>query len=104
VGADSPVAAIIAVKNGVAWRLRSEKPEGVYPDGAPNAGTPVEVFINASPRAPFAELELLGPVRKFMVGSHWQHTVRWSLIPLVHKSIDDSALHAEVEALLHATP
>lgn len=103
-GADSPVAAIVAVKNGMAWKLATPLPEGKYPDALEGAGMPVEIYVNDDPNAPYVELELLGPLRKSFVGSRWQHTVRWSLVPLAHKNIDDSALHAEVEALLHASP
>jgi hypothetical protein len=102
VGADSPIAAIVAVQDGVAWRLKAARPEGKYPDGAPEFGTPVEVYVSGDPKAEYAELELLGPLRKYATGSRWQHTVRWSLTPLQHKDIDDTALHAEVEALLRA--
>jgi hypothetical protein len=38
IGADSPIATIVAVRDGIALRLRAPKPSGQYPDGADKAG------------------------------------------------------------------
>ena len=102
VGADAEVAALVAVKNGIAFRARASRPPGEYPDGAPGHGTPVEVFVNGDLKAPYIEMELLSPLLKFNAGSRFRHTVRWSLHELAHKNIDDEELPNEVEALLRA--
>lgn len=101
-GIDSPVNSLVAVKNGMAWRIRTAHPAGNYPDGLSGAGNPVQLYVSADSRAQYAEMELLGPLRTYRVGSRWQQTVRWNLIPLTHTNVDDEAQFGEVEALLRA--
>lgn len=79
-GADSAVSAIIAVKNGQAWRIASALPRGEYPEGAAGAGFPVEFYNHSDAGVgQYVELELLSPLRRFAKGSRWTPTVRWSL-------------------------
>lgn len=104
IGADSPIAAIVAVKNGLAWRVAASKPKGEYPDGASGAGFPVEVYNHSDP-APdhYVELEILSPMLLFKKGVSWTHTVRWSLHSLPSKNGDESATREAIEKLLAPT-
>ncbi|HEX8550330.1 MAG TPA: hypothetical protein VF681_02115 [Abditibacteriaceae bacterium] len=95
IGADSDVAALLAVKNGMALRLRASRPNGAYPEN-----TPLMVYVNGFASEPYAELELSSPILEFKAGSRWKHTVRWSLIALKNQGIDNADLHFEAEALL----
>jgi hypothetical protein len=81
IGADSPVAAIAAIKAGDAWIQRTHRIEGQsYPDGASGAGFPVEFYNHeAAGSAHYVELELLSPVWKFSAETRRTQTVRWSL-------------------------
>jgi len=95
IGADSPVSTIVAVDKGWALKLTSDQPKGEYPDKCP-----VQIYVNGNRTEPYVELELLSPLRKWIPGSTWTHTVRWSLTPLESKSLVDPALLADVQALL----
>jgi hypothetical protein len=99
VGADSLNTTILAVKGDVALRLRTPRAEGEYPDGAPFYGTPIEVYVNGDKKAPYAELEMLSPIRTFTAGISWTQTVRWSLHPLPTKAAPASTI-AAIRALL----
>lgn len=105
IGADSPVSAIVAVRGQTAWRIRADKPKGEYPEGAAGAGFPVE-FYNHSDPAPghYVELELLSPLRRFVKGNRWTHTVRWSLHTLPSSDFQESATRAAIEKLLNSPP
>ena len=94
IGVDTPVVALASVKGQVAFVQKSARPEGQYPDGALNAGFPMEIYNNTSPA--YVELELLGPLRAYFgskdgksVGTRWTHTVRWSLHQLADASDED---------------
>ena len=101
-GADSPVAAIAAVKDGAALVLRAAKPKGDYPDGAEGAGFPVEFYNHgASGAEQYVEIELLSPLRRFVRGGGWTHSVRWSLHPLSSKDVDSVAVQTEIDQLLN---
>ena len=103
IGADAPRAAIIAVREGLAFRLRAAKPPGQYPDGADESGFPVEIYSSGLQKNGelFCELELLGPLRLTRAGQSWRHTVRWDLRRLTNRNTDSDASRAEVEALLN---
>jgi hypothetical protein len=102
IGADSPVATIVAVRDGIAFRLRAPKPAGQYPDGADKAGFPVEIYSSGPQEKGevFCELELLGPLKFTRTGQSWRHTVRWDLRRLANHDSNSEAQHAEVKALL----
>lgn len=100
-GADSPVAAIAAVRNGVALVLRAARPDGDYADGAEGAGFPVEFYNHGEGGAgQYVELELLSPLRRFVRGGAWTHTVRWSL-HLLSSRDNSSEYQQEIARLLH---
>lgn len=104
-GADSPVAALAALKDGVAFVQRAAKSSDQYPDGAENAGLPVEVYHHGDAGAgAYVELELLSPMRRFVLGAKWTHTVRWSLYALSSKDPNAPAVREEVKRLLNTSP
>jgi hypothetical protein len=102
IGADSPVATIVAVRDGIAFRLRAPKPAGQYPDGADKAGFPVEIYSSGPQEKGevFCELELLGPLKFTRAGQSWRHTVRWDLRRLTNRDIKSEAQRDEVQVLL----
>jgi hypothetical protein len=102
IGADAPVATIVAVRDGIAFRLRAPKPAGQYPDGADKAGFPVEIYSSGPQKKGevFCELELLGPLKFTRAGQSWRHTVRWDLRRLANRDSNSAAQRAEVEVLL----
>jgi hypothetical protein len=103
VGTDAPVSSLASVKDGVAFVQKTAKPEGIYPDGAvDNAGFPVELFINGDKDAYYAELELLGPLRDFSVGTKWTHTLRWSLNDMPSKDVTSKEVVEAVQNLLES--
>lgn len=105
IGADAPISAIIAVKNGVAWQIRAAKPKGQYPDGADGAGFPVEFYNHSDAgNGHYVELELLSPLRRFEIGSRWTHTVFWSLHSLPSGDLSASENRDAINALLGAAP
>ena len=95
-GLDAPVSAIASVKNGTTFLLKTAKPAGNYPDGADEAGFPVELYVNGDEKTFYCELELLAPLQDFFVGTKTTHTMRWSL----HETTSPAA----IEALLQASP
>jgi ribokinase len=79
-GADSPVAAIAAVKSGVAFVQRADKWKDQYPDGAEGAGLPVEFYNHGDGGAgQYVELELLSPLYRLKIGESKTLVTRWSL-------------------------
>jgi len=91
VGADSPVAVIVAVQDGIALRLRAAKPSGDYPDGAGSHGFPTEVYDSGTTQSHYVELELLSPFRIYVPGSRFTTTVHWSLHKLTAGDPDAAA-------------
>lgn len=103
IGLDSPVAALVAVKNGLAWCQRTEKLAGKYPDGAEGAGFPVEFYNhNAAGLGHYVELELLSPLWKFSAGTAKTQVLHWSLHPLPAGDPTSAEAMAEVTKLLAA--
>jgi len=103
IGADSRVAALVAVKDHTAWRIAAARPRGEYPDGAEGAGFPIEFYNHSDPPpAHYVELELLSPLRLFHKGTRWTHTVRWSLHPLPSSGLRSPETRAALESLLWA--
>lgn len=96
IGVDSPVSAIASVRNGTTFLLKTAKPKGNYPDGADEAGFPVELYVNGDKNVFYVELELLAPLQNFFVGTKFTHTMRWSL--------HNTTAPTEIEALLQAPP
>jgi hypothetical protein len=100
-GADSPVAAIAAVKGSVAFVQRAQKLDGQYPDGAEGAGLPVEFYNHGEGGvSQYIELELLSPLLRFRKGDSQTFVTRWSLHAL--PTAPQEQLRA-VESLLKAT-
>jgi hypothetical protein len=80
IGADSPQPAIAAVKDGIAFVQRAPREKGPYPDGASEAGFPVEFYNHGEPGTKhYVELELLSPLRYLRSGDTLRFTARWSL-------------------------
>ncbi len=103
-GFDTKVAALASVRDGVAWVQRAPRPDGQYPDGADGAGFPTEVYVNADPNNFYQELEFLGPLKEFYVGTSWTHTVRWSLHELPSTDSDSLEVVEAIEKLLLPAP
>ena len=82
IGLDSPVTAIAALREGTLFVQRGDHPRGRYPDGADEAGFPVELFDFGDAGYHYLELELLSPLVLLAEGGHCTFTVRWSLHPL----------------------
>ena len=99
-GFDSKISALAAVKDGVALVQKSARPDGQYPDGADEAGFPTELYINGDPKVYYAELEILGPLQPYYVGTSYTHTVRWSLHDLPSTDADSPEVLAAMEKLL----
>lgn len=99
-GADSPVAAIAAVKGGQAFVESAPHPQGQYPDGAVNAGFPVEIWNNGDPQTAYTEMELLSPLVAFHVGDVLTHTLRWRIRSVPDTNPADPELAAAVQKLL----
>lgn len=81
-GADSPLCAAVAVRNGVALRLRAKKVAGgAYPEGADGNGFPVTVWNGgaARPAERYNEVETMSPLTNLKVGQSLTHTLRFSL-------------------------
>lgn len=101
IGADANVSAVIAVRDGWAFRARSNKPEGTYPDGAADdAGFPVELYNMGAKDIHYNELELLSPMRLYKIGSRWRHTIRWSVHQLPIKDTNSPVMQTAIEKLL----
>ena len=101
IGTDANVSAAIAVRDGWAFRARSDKPSGLYPDGAADdAGFPVELYNMGAKDIQYNELELLSPRRVYKVGSRWRHTIRWSVHQLPTKDINSPLMQTAIEKLL----
>lgn len=101
IGADTPVVAVAAVKDGVAMIEKATREDGEYPDGAVGgAGFPVEVYNNGDAKENYAELELLSPLHLFKKGDRYQHIVRWSLHRLSSSDVNGMTTRGTVEKLL----
>lgn len=100
IGTDANVSAAIAVRDGWAFMARSNKPKGDYPDGALDAGLPVELWNMGPTDVHYNELELLSPLRLYKVGSRWRHTIRWSIHQLPSKDINSPVMQTAIETLL----
>lgn len=98
IGVDADVCSILAVKDGLAMRIRAPHPEGQYPDGASGHGFPVELWNNQDPA--YNELEMLSPLQTLKSGGRYNYTMLWSLHPLAHKDVASPELRGEVETLL----
>jgi hypothetical protein len=104
IGVDSPVAAIAAVKGDTIFRQRAARPQGDYPDGALGHGFPIELYNSGVESAQYMELELLSPLRIFRIGSHWRHTVRWSLHSMPSVEVGWPIGRTTIESLLLTKP
>ena len=102
-GFDTKISALAAVKDGLALVQKSARPDGQYPDGADQAGFPTELYINGDPKTYYQELEILGPLQEFYVGTSWSHTVRWSLHELPSTDVDSPEVTEVMEKLLLPT-
>jgi hypothetical protein len=101
IGVDAPLATVVTVKGGVAFRQQAERPAGNYPDGARGNGFPIEVFdIGGTGDSHYMETELLSPLRLFYAHSRWTHSVRWSVHTLSSQHIDSSECVAEIRTLM----
>ena len=103
-GFDTKISALASVKDGVALVQKSARPDGQYPDGADEAGFPTELYINGDPKNYYQELEILGPLQNYYVGTSNTHTVRWSLHDLPSTDADSPEVLAAIEKLLLTTP
>ena len=99
-GFETKVSALATVNQGVALVQKSARPTGQYPDGAEGFGFPTELYVNADPNAHYAELEILGPLQVYTVGTSNTHTVRWSLHDLPSADATSPAVLAAMEKLL----
>lgn len=100
-GADTPVVALAAVKDGVAMIEKATGQDGEYPDGAVGgAGFPVEVYNHGDAQANYVELELLSPLHPLKKGDRYQHIVHWSLHRLSSSDVNATTTRASVEKLL----
>jgi hypothetical protein len=81
IGADSPVATIVAVRDGIALSSACTQPAGNIPMAPYKAGFPVEIYSSGPQKKDeaFCELELLGPAEFTRAGQSWRHAVRWDL-------------------------
>ena len=109
IGVDAPVSAVAMRKGDILFTQRSAKPSGDYPDGASGAGFPIEIFDsggifdNGAVASHYVELEILGPLRVFHVGTKWTHTVRWSLQQLPPNA-NEATVQETVRGLLQPVP
>lgn len=99
-GFDTKISALASVKDGVALVQKSARPDGQYPDGADEAGFPTELYINADPKLYYQELEILGPLQHYYVGTAYTHTVKWSLHDLPSTDATSPEVTAAMEKLL----
>lgn len=101
VGSDAPLSAITAVQNGWAFTISGAHPAGDYPDGkSDKAGTPTQLFAKNDGKSNYLEMEVLGPLRPFHVGTRWTHTVRWHLEKLSDGPLESSKVLAAIDAML----
>jgi len=102
IGVDAPTASLVAVKDGVAFVQRASRPPGDYADSSPGGGLAVQYFHHGhkNPLLHYDELELLGPLHPFHVGSRWTHVARWSLHRLPSGDLHFPATQSALESLL----
>ena len=73
--------ALATVKEGLAFLQRADPQEGMYPEGAPEAGLSVEVYHHDQKgNGQYVELEQLSPLRRLDQGITL--TTRWSIHPV----------------------
>ncbi len=105
IGADAPIPAIAAVKNGLAFLQRAERQPGQYPDGAEGAGLPVEFYNHSDTgSAHYVELELLSPLKRLKIGDKISFEVRWSLHLLPSPTIGAGTLDSLQQLLKNGPP
>ncbi|BDI29627.1 hypothetical protein CCAX7_16780 [Capsulimonas corticalis] len=103
VGVDAPIAALVSVKDGTAFLMRSPIQNvrfSPYPDGADGAGFPACFYNQGGGGGVYDEMELLSPLYLFRKGDRHAQTVRWSLRRLSSPDLETQAAQAEIEALL----
>ena len=100
IGFDSPVAALISARDGVAWLQKSDRPDGEYPDAKDGKGFPIELYFNGDPKMYYQELEFLGPLHQFKIGDAQTKTVRWSLHNLPSPDVNAPEVLSAIEKLL----
>ena len=88
IGVDSPIAAIAAIRDGEVLVQRANRQSGEYPDGAAEAGFPVEWYDggNKPGARAYSELELLSPLRLLQKGARWTQSVHWNVHALPVKT------------------
>jgi hypothetical protein len=103
-GADAPLAAVAAARDGLAFVLRSAKRPGQYPEGAEGSGFPVTIWNqdDAEPAARYVELEMMSPLTAPKPGEQIVSLMRWSLHRLPDGGVDRPEIQQAVEALLRA--
>ena len=78
IGASPARPALATVKDGLAFVQRADPQEGMYPEGAPDAGLSVEVYHHYQKgTGEYVELEQLSPLRRLDKGITL--TTRWSI-------------------------
>jgi hypothetical protein len=103
IGADSPVATIVAVRDGIAFRLRAPKPAGQYPDGANKAGFPVEILQqrSAGKGRSFLRTGTVGAAQiTYVRPMIAPYTGRWDLRRLTNRDISPKRDATKVQGLL----
>lgn len=101
-GADAPIAAVAAVRDGLAFVLRGAKRPGQYPEGADGSGFPVTIWNQdeTDPAARYVELEMMSPLTALKPGEQLGSVMRWSLHRLPAGGVDQPEIQQAVEALL----
>jgi hypothetical protein len=101
IGVDAPYCAIAVTRKDWAFVERASRARGEYPDGeAGKSGTSVQLYGQGDAKMNYLELELLSPLRKFVAGARWNHTVKWRLEKLPSSDASDPAVHSAIEKLL----
>ena len=78
IGASPARPALATVKDGLAFVQRADPQEGMYPEGAPDAGLSIEVYHHDQKgTGEYVELEQLSPLRRLDKGITL--TTRWSI-------------------------
>jgi hypothetical protein len=101
IGADSTRASLAAMRGDELFVVASARPEGTYPDGMEGkTGTPVQLYGQGDAKMNYVELELLSPLRRFVPGSRWTHTVKWRIEKLPSNDAEDPAVVSAVDKAL----
>ena len=101
IGVDAPVAAIAAVRNGVAFVQRAERTNGKYPDGAEASGFPVELFDLGQTDLHYLELELLSSISPLAKGQRRTFIVCWSLHALPSPDAESAETMQAIDKIFH---